>query len=462
MTIESIMIFALGFLAAALAALAVTGAVWRRAVRLTTKRVQAMVPLSMAEIKAEKDHVRAESAIVVRAMELKMEAAKASANDKILELARQLEAIRDLKDVIASKEAEIARREGVETGLARDLAAARATIAARDETISGDRAIIARAEADLAALDKELAAKSVESDGWRVEIVALKTEGENLRNQNATQAKAIEALKGDLSGIRLAYGEATAALTAERLHAAGIEAERARLADKLAAEEARSLALSAELTAKQKALADQTDTMTEEAKARKALEKSLAKTEQTLAKFHGEVERLGAELQASADARKTAEARADTETKARDTVEKALAKAEKRLARLSADHEALTASTSTETARLGSELESLRAERNLMDGHLRRARSECEKLQRRLAAIDRAGDGTTSAARLRDKLSQFAAEIAHQVSISEGQGSQVDVFLAAEDEAAKRGETRLSPLADRIRALREADDKRVR
>ena len=58
--IEAIMFSALGFLAASLIALVLLSAVWHRAVRLTTRRIEGAIPVSMAEIQADKDQLRAE------------------------------------------------------------------------------------------------------------------------------------------------------------------------------------------------------------------------------------------------------------------------------------------------------------------------------------------------------------------------------------------------------------------
>ena len=53
------MFFALGVLVTGLLAVAVMPAIWRRALRLTRSRVEAGVPLSRAEINADKDKLRA-------------------------------------------------------------------------------------------------------------------------------------------------------------------------------------------------------------------------------------------------------------------------------------------------------------------------------------------------------------------------------------------------------------------
>src|ERR1700733_10774269 len=65
------MIFALGFLFAGLAALAFAPAFWRRANRLTRRRLETQVPLSVQEILAERDQLPAEFAVEERRVELR-------------------------------------------------------------------------------------------------------------------------------------------------------------------------------------------------------------------------------------------------------------------------------------------------------------------------------------------------------------------------------------------------------
>lgn len=67
------MYFALGLLVASLVALAVLPAVWRRAVRLTKKRIEAATPITMAEFRADKDQLRAEFALSTRRLEMTIE-----------------------------------------------------------------------------------------------------------------------------------------------------------------------------------------------------------------------------------------------------------------------------------------------------------------------------------------------------------------------------------------------------
>ena len=56
------MIFMLGALSAGLLALLMLPAFWRRALRLTRRRLEMLMPLSMDEVVAERDLLRAEFA----------------------------------------------------------------------------------------------------------------------------------------------------------------------------------------------------------------------------------------------------------------------------------------------------------------------------------------------------------------------------------------------------------------
>jgi hypothetical protein len=75
--IELIMFVGIGFLLAGLLAVGVIPLVHARAVRLTTRRLEAMNPSSIAEIQADKDLLRAEFAMSTRRLEMSVEELKA-------------------------------------------------------------------------------------------------------------------------------------------------------------------------------------------------------------------------------------------------------------------------------------------------------------------------------------------------------------------------------------------------
>ncbi len=115
--IELIMFFALGFLSASLVALVLLSAVWHRAVRLTTKRIEGAIPVSMAEIQADKDQLRAEFAMSTRRLETSVEQLKYKTTEQFAELGRKNDTIRKLKTETEEKSARVTALEAQERNL---------------------------------------------------------------------------------------------------------------------------------------------------------------------------------------------------------------------------------------------------------------------------------------------------------------------------------------------------------
>src|ERR1700727_1665476 len=84
--IEPIMYLAIGFLVSMLFGLMIVPLVHNRAVRLTTKRLEAATPLSMAEIQADKDQLRAEFAMSARRLEMSVDQLKNKTTSQLAEL----------------------------------------------------------------------------------------------------------------------------------------------------------------------------------------------------------------------------------------------------------------------------------------------------------------------------------------------------------------------------------------
>ncbi|MCB1511273.1 MAG: hypothetical protein KDJ36_10250, partial [Hyphomicrobiaceae bacterium] len=89
LTVHSFMLVSLGFLLAVLLGFVVAPAYWARAVRLTTERIRRSMPMTEAEIRAEKDRLRAEHAVRVHRLEAKADRAKLSAARQRVEINRR-------------------------------------------------------------------------------------------------------------------------------------------------------------------------------------------------------------------------------------------------------------------------------------------------------------------------------------------------------------------------------------
>ena len=87
--IEQVMIFALGFLVAGVVALAIAPAFWQRTIRLSTRRLAMQLPLSLEEVLAGRELLRAEFAVEQRRLEQKVEALNRVHAEDMTRLGRQ-------------------------------------------------------------------------------------------------------------------------------------------------------------------------------------------------------------------------------------------------------------------------------------------------------------------------------------------------------------------------------------
>ena len=119
MGIENIMYFALGLLLAGLVALAIMPAGWRRAVRLTKKRIEAATPITMAEFRADKDQLRAEFALSTRRLEMNVEALRRRLSEQLRDINRKRNEVGAIKGERESQLAQIRELEERESELRR-------------------------------------------------------------------------------------------------------------------------------------------------------------------------------------------------------------------------------------------------------------------------------------------------------------------------------------------------------
>ncbi len=102
---------ALGFLVASLLALLLAPALWNRAVRLTTRRLEATMPMSVSDIQADKDQLRAEFAIELRRVEVALEKAKDKATRELVEANKRRVRISELNAELDAAKATLAENE---------------------------------------------------------------------------------------------------------------------------------------------------------------------------------------------------------------------------------------------------------------------------------------------------------------------------------------------------------------
>ncbi|CAM2767972.1 hypothetical protein JHFBIEKO_3320 [Methylobacterium mesophilicum] len=203
------MIFALGFLAASLCGLLLLPALNARAARLARRRAEARLPLSPAEIAAERDFLRAQFAVQQRRLERRVETVQAKRHADLAAIGAGAMRAAALARDVAARDAEIAQAQAKTRELETELASAREDGTASAATLR----VLEEAHADL--LDSLLAVRQ----GRRAE----QTPAGNADANPVAQA----AERDDLRASLKAAEEALAHTLADRQ--GGVERENADL-----------------------------------------------------------------------------------------------------------------------------------------------------------------------------------------------------------------------------------------
>ncbi|MGF1620674.1 MAG: hypothetical protein ACFCUR_08680 [Rhodomicrobiaceae bacterium] len=108
--IEYALLIMLGFCISGLIALLLAPTLWQRAVRLTTKRLEATMPMSLSDIEADKDLLRASYAIRLRRMEAALNKARDKSANQLVEISRHQMRIAELNSGIDLLNAQLDER----------------------------------------------------------------------------------------------------------------------------------------------------------------------------------------------------------------------------------------------------------------------------------------------------------------------------------------------------------------
>ncbi|MET0527413.1 MAG: hypothetical protein ABW003_03550 [Microvirga sp.] len=161
--IETIMIFALGFVAASLIALLIIPAINARAERLARRRAEALFPMSISELSAEKDHLRAEFAVLQRRIERKAEEAMAAKHQSMEELGRRAVRIEALEGALTERDKTI-------TELESKLASTQDILGVTDQDLAQTRTFLNGTRETLSALENAHRATLDELSKTRMEL----------------------------------------------------------------------------------------------------------------------------------------------------------------------------------------------------------------------------------------------------------------------------------------------------
>jgi hypothetical protein len=109
--INALMFGALGFFLGCLLALMLAPPLWNRAVKLTTRKLEATMPMSLNDIQADKDQLRAEFAIELRKVEVALDKAKEKATRELIEANKRRVEIAMLNTDLATVKSQLQENE---------------------------------------------------------------------------------------------------------------------------------------------------------------------------------------------------------------------------------------------------------------------------------------------------------------------------------------------------------------
>jgi len=418
--IEPIMYFGIGFLVAALFGLLFVPLVHNRAVRLTMRRLEAATPLSIAEIRADKDQLRAEFAMSTRRLEMSVEQMKNKTTTQLAELGKKTDAINQLKKELGEKTATIFALESRDKTLRDQLRATEEEFELKSSSLREAERTLSDKEAELNKLLAELGDRSITADGQRVELASLRTQ--------------VEAMKVSVTDYERAVKETEERLTRERGDAEAATADLTEARGKLDSLGSRTADLERQIII-HTTEADMLSKRVQE------LETRLGDQGRLLAERDYHLDRLRGDL--------------DTARKVENDLREELA---------------------TVGSRSGGAVDTFRSNIADLETQLAAALDERSKLQREIGTMRRDAESTWAAERvenalLRERINDVAAEVARLTAALEGPGSPIESMLAETSAMANgtngingaRGESRhggidspqdnKSTLADRIRAL---------
>ncbi|GGF06261.1 hypothetical protein GCM10007285_37670 [Stappia taiwanensis] len=238
------MYMALGFFIAGLIAIAILPAVWRRAVRLTHRAVEATSPISHADVRAEISGLRAAHALECRRLEIALQQLQEQATANRLARDRAEAGSADMRKEVLAREQALADAQEREEALHRDLLEREEALArARARMRELERVVKRRDEMAQSTADEAQPAPAVASDAGARAGTRAGTRARTREWADASHLTQVAALESEIAALRhqLKTGETAAAADSDNR-----AAQRAR-DDRLFEAESRLVSAQAEI-----------------------------------------------------------------------------------------------------------------------------------------------------------------------------------------------------------------------
>ncbi len=200
--VEPAMYFAIGFLVAGLMSLPLFAVTHRRAERLTRQQLDSLLPMSVKELEAEKDLLRAEHAVAAQRLEGTLHDLKARTVAQQIEIGRHSGAVATLKSELGAKGRTIAALEARETALRAQLRAIEQEHSLKAVNLDHARRTLMDREAALARFTADLGTRTVIAEQQNLELARARANVEALKLEVEDQHREVETLNARLAWQR--------------------------------------------------------------------------------------------------------------------------------------------------------------------------------------------------------------------------------------------------------------------
>lgn len=407
---QSSLVFILGFLSAGLIALIVAPMVWRRAVALTRKRIEASVPLSRSEIEADKDRMRAEFAMATRRLEINFKNFREKAASQIVEINRNREELKQLMAERTERHETLTRLEVQSGEIRAELRRREDELQVLTETLDQAENLLQRRAEEIEKLGRMYEDASFTASNRQLEIVARESEIEKLNSEMAT-------LRGERRDVDRRNQE--------------VAAENRGSREALKAEQERAVALEARIERLLATIADRDEKIDKGEREIARMRGSLKATSDSEGGLHAQIGAL------QADKARLESEKADLAEQLAGHVSGAKAREmEKLMAKVSAD-------------------------RDLLEERLKILTRENRKLKVDVAVHERTKSDEWSGEKrqstmLREQMNELAAEVVRLTAALEGPDSPILKVLGQPEDVNNAAGEEGATLADKVRALQKA------
>ena len=144
--LSTLMLVGLGFFSASLVAVLIVPWVWRRAVKVTGRRLQFAAPDSVIEVQADRDQLRAEHALSTRKLELRLQDIKDKLAEQAVEHSENVRLTEQLQEELGRKIAEIEKRDTEIEQMRASMSPIETELASRTSTVQQLRETVRKLE----------------------------------------------------------------------------------------------------------------------------------------------------------------------------------------------------------------------------------------------------------------------------------------------------------------------------